>query len=61
MTAGNQLDRLREIASDVSAIGEGVEIERHAASIATVMAAVHGGEWRIQIDHLTGFVLVRRS
>lgn len=59
MIAGDQLKGLRDIAS--RATGEAAEIERHAASIATAMALIHGGEWRVQIDHLTGLVLVRRN
>lgn len=35
-------------------------IDRAAASIATAMASIHGGEWRVQIDHLAGMVLVVR-
>lgn len=35
-------------------------IERDAASIATAMALIHGGEWRVQIDHLAGLVTVVR-
>ncbi|RWM76684.1 MAG: hypothetical protein EOR81_21770 [Mesorhizobium sp.] len=58
MIAGDQLKRLRDIAS--RATGEAAEIERHAASIASAMAAVHGGNWRIQIDHEHHFVLIVR-
>ena len=35
-------------------------IEQDAKSLADTMKAVHGGEWRIQIDHEVGFVLVVR-
>lgn len=37
------------------------KIQRDASSIANAMAMIHGGEWRIQIDHQTGYVLVRRN
>ncbi|WP_181166239.1 MULTISPECIES: hypothetical protein [unclassified Mesorhizobium] len=33
-------------------------IKRKAAEIATAMALVHGGDWRVEIDHQVGFVLV---
>lgn len=35
-------------------------IERDANSIAMAMRSIHGGEWRIQIDHLAGLVMVVR-
>lgn len=33
-------------------------IKRKAAEISTLMALIHGGDWRVEIDHQTGFVLV---
>ncbi|RUX95826.1 MULTISPECIES: hypothetical protein [unclassified Mesorhizobium] len=36
------------------------EIERDAASIASAMAAIHGGDWHVHIDHLAGLVMVVR-
>ena len=39
-----------------------LQIERDAAFIATAMALIHGGDWRVQIDHQAEFVaIVRRS
>lgn len=35
-------------------------IERDANSIASAMRSIHGGDWRIQIDHLAGFVMIVR-
>jgi len=38
-----------------------LHIERDAGSIATATAIIHSEEYRVQIDHLVGFVLGRRS
>lgn len=35
-------------------------IERDASSIANSMRSIHGGEWRVQIDHLAGLVMIVR-
>jgi hypothetical protein len=35
-----------------------VVIKRKAAEISTLMALVHGGDWRVEIDHHSGFVLI---
>lgn len=35
-------------------------IKRKAAEIATAMALVHGGDWRVQIDHDEGFMVIAR-
>jgi hypothetical protein len=37
-----------------------VVIKRKAAEISIAMAVLHGGEWRVQIDHEDGFVHVTR-
>lgn len=55
------LDRLRAIAAGVWPLDPAMRIERDAASIASAMAMVHGGEWRVQIDHVAGLVLVVRN
>ena len=36
-------------------------IKRKAAEIATAMALLHGGDWRVVVDHQTPMVLVRRA
>lgn len=36
-------------------------IERYANAIAAEMMRVHGGNWRVEMDHQIGFVLVCRS
>lgn len=35
-------------------------IKRKAAEISIAMAILHGGEWRVQIDHGDGFVHITR-
>lgn len=35
-----------------------IVIKRKAAEISTLMALIHGGDWRVEIDHQAGFVLV---
>jgi hypothetical protein len=35
-------------------------IKRRAAEISTAMALLHGGDWRVQIDHDVGLVVVAR-
>lgn len=55
------LERLRAIAAGVWPLDPAMRIERDAASIATAMAMVHGGEWRVQIDHVAGIVLIVRN
>ncbi|RWK16213.1 hypothetical protein [Mesorhizobium sp.] len=37
------------------------QIERNAASIAAALSIIHGGEYRVEIDHQVEFVLVRRA
>lgn len=35
-------------------------IKRKAAEISIAMAVLHGGDWRVQIDHADGFVHITR-
>jgi hypothetical protein len=37
-----------------------MQVKKHAALIATDMALIHGGDWRVQIDHEDGLVLIAR-
>lgn len=53
------LARLRRIAEGVWPLDPAMRIERDAASIANAMAMIHGGEWRIEIDHQHQLVLIR--
>lgn len=43
--------------ADIPAAPE-IVIKRKAAEISTLMALLHGGDWRVEIDHQTGFVLI---
>lgn len=36
-----------------------VVIKRKAAEISTAMALLHGGDWRVVVDHETPMVLIR--
>ena len=35
-------------------------IKRKAAEISIAMAVLHGGDWRVQLDHDAGFVHITR-
>lgn len=35
-------------------------VARKAAAIANLMALLHGGEWRVRIDHQEGLVMIGR-
>lgn len=35
-------------------------IKRKAAEISIAMALLHGGDWRVQVDHQDGFVYITR-
>ncbi len=37
-----------------------IVIKRKAAELSTLMALVHGGDWRVQIDHEAGFLAIAR-
>lgn len=49
---------LVESAGAMPAAAPEVVIRRKAAEISTLMASLHGGDWRVEIDHQTGFVLI---
>ncbi|WP_143748383.1 hypothetical protein [Mesorhizobium carmichaelinearum] len=51
----------RAIFGDVQLAAAAMQIERDAASIASALAIIHGGNYRVQINHQTGFVLVGAS
>lgn len=51
---------LRQAAGAESAADPEIIIKRKAAEIAIAMAILHGGEWRVQIDHEDQFVFVTR-
>jgi hypothetical protein len=49
------------ILGDIAVAAAAMQIDRDAASIAAALASIHGGKYRIQIDHAIGFVLVVQS
>lgn len=49
---------LIEAAGAVAPLDPVIVIKRKAAEISTAMALLHGGDWRVEIDHQAGFVLV---
>lgn len=50
---------LRELAGAAAPLDPMIVIKRKAAEISTAMALVHGGEWRVLIDHEAPLVLIR--
>ena len=51
---------LRNAAGVIDLSDPEITIKRKAAEIAIAMAVLHGGDWRVQIDHEDQFVLVTR-
>lgn len=50
---------LREAAGAAPAMDPKIVIRRKAAEISTAMALIHGGDWRVVVDHDAPMVLVR--
>lgn len=51
---------LRQVAGAAAPLDPKTVVKRKTAEIAVAMALLHGGDWRIQIDHDAGFVMVVR-
>ena len=51
---------LREAAGAVAPLDPAIVVKRKTAEIATAMALLHGGDWRVKIDHQEGLVLIAR-
>ncbi|TPN62786.1 hypothetical protein FJ980_33800 [Mesorhizobium sp. B1-1-5] len=51
---------LRKAAGAAAPMDPKLVIKRKTAEIATAMALLHGGDWRVQVDHHAGMVLVVR-
>lgn len=51
---------LREAAGAGPPIDPKIKVKRLTAEVAAAMALIHGGDWRIEIDHQDGFVVVRQ-
>lgn len=52
--------QLRNSAGANAPLDPEIVIKRKAAEIAIAMALLHGGDWRVQIDHQEGFLVVAR-
>lgn len=50
--------RLREGAGAGPPIDPVIRVKRLAAEVAIQMALLHGGDWRVQIDHERRFLLI---
>lgn len=51
---------LREIAGAGPPIDPKMRVKRLAAEAATMMALLHGGDWRVQIEHEAGLIVIAR-
>lgn len=51
---------LRDLAGAAAPMDPMMVIKRKAAEISTAMALLHGGDWRVQIDHEVGLVAIVR-
>lgn len=51
---------LRDAAGAGPPIDPHMRIKKLVAETAYLMALIHGGEWRIDVDHEVGSVVVRR-
>lgn len=49
---------IMEAAGALSSLDPEVVIKRKAAEVSYLMALLHGGDWRVEIDHENLFVLV---
>lgn len=52
---------IAELRSSVGAgppIDPAMKVKRLTAEVAVQMALLHGGDWRVQIDHEKGYVLI---
>jgi hypothetical protein len=52
---------LRDAAGAAAPVDPKMLVKRKAAEISTAMALVHGGDWRVVIDHENQMVLIRRD
>ena len=52
--------QLRASAGAAPPIDYRMRVKRLAAETATLMALIHGGDWRVQVDHDVGLIVVAR-
>ncbi len=53
------VEELRQSAGAAAPLDPKTVVKRKAAEISTAMALIHGGDWRIVIDHQSPMVLIR--
>lgn len=51
---------LRDAAGAGPPIDPHTKVKRLTAEVAVAMALIHGGDWRVQVDHDEGFIFVCR-
>jgi len=52
--------QLRHSAGAAAPLDPKIVIKRKAAEIASAMALLHGGDWRVRIDHQEGLLMIAR-
>lgn len=52
--------KLRDAAGAGPPIDPHMRVKRLTAEVAVAMALIHGGDWKILIDHEAGLIAVRR-
>lgn len=55
------VEGLRKAAGAVAPLDQNIVVKRKAAELSTAMALIHGGDWRVVVDHEIPMVLVRRA
>lgn len=51
---------LREASGAAPPIDPYMRVKKLVAETATVMALLHGGDWRVRVDHQEGLVMIAR-
>jgi len=49
---------LREIAGASPPIDPRMKVKRLSAELSATMALIHGGDWRVQVDHEAQMILI---
>lgn len=52
---------LREAAGAASPMDPRTVVKRKTAEIAVAMALLHGGDWRVHVDHGVGLVVIAKT
>lgn len=51
---------LREAAGAAPPVDPYMAVKRKSAEISVLMALIHGGDWRMQVDHDVGLIVIAR-